>query len=180
MRRLQERCARQQGGYVLASVIAMLGLIALVGTAMFTMTVTAMKVTETFRDSLDDVSVSDSALDLVVHDLRRQPDPLNLEDCDPDRTYQRTITFPDGESTVVDVTCTGSSSTGPDTRSIKLEAAPQGSSGPRARASIRITDEHESEARPGFKLEICDWQLGDHVAPSVPLDDTGSMASCPP
>jgi hypothetical protein len=144
----------------------MLGLIALVGTALFTMTVTAMKATETFRDSLDDVSVSDSALEQVVNELRRQPDPGNLEDCDPSLTYPKTITFPDGESTDVEVTCTGVSLAGPPgNRSIKLEAVPRPSESTvvRARASIRVTDEEDGDDRPGFDLEICDWQLGDHV-----------------
>ena len=163
---------RGQQGYILASVIAMLGLVAIIGAALMGMTITAMKVNQSFRDSLDNVSASDSALDLVVNDLRRNPAAVN-QGCygagipGYPNTYKETIRLPDPEGGTpeeieVIVDC---ASTGPYTpqRDIELTAYPDGGSTAQARAHIVISDEGGGESRPGFSLEICDWQLGGNV-----------------
>lgn len=173
MRRLRQR-ARGQGGWVLATVIAMLGLIALIGTALFTMTVTALKVTETFRGSLDEVSVSDSALESVISDLQRD---AGSPDCSGSGLNGiETVEF-DGESTDVDYECAGST-TG-NVRTMRIQARPDGATSWYARAELRITDvDNNGDARPGFRVEICDWQLGEHVDQDVAL--ASATAGCPP
>ncbi|MCO5322844.1 MAG: hypothetical protein M9922_15760 [Microthrixaceae bacterium] len=164
---------RAQGGYLLVSVIAILGIVAVVSAALLGMTLTAMRISDSFRDNLDNTSAADSALEDVVHRLQRTATAAG-QDCAGStdlggghtNAYAETIDFPNGDSIEVIVDCETTVPFAP-VRDITLVAYAGGSTAPNGKARIEITDEIGGLSRPGNELRICDWQLGQNIRAEV-------------
>ena len=151
------------------SVLAMLALISVIAVALVGMTITALRVSSSFADSLDRTSAADSALDAVIHDLQREPLAAG-EDCygasdlggAHTKAYQKLIAFPGGETMTVIVDCATTTPLTPS-RDVTLTAFVAGQASALAQARIEIVDEIGGESRPGVELRICDWQLGQNL-----------------
>lgn len=166
---------RNQGGYMLVSVLAMLGLLSIFAAILIGMTVTALRVSSSFRDDLDKTSASDSALDGVVHDLQKNPSAAGT-DCfgsadlggGHTQAYQKTISFPNGDTVDVIIDCdTSGGAPYLPQRDVTLVAYADGDSAPSGKARFEIVDEVGGLSRPGNELRICDWQLGRNIRSSV-------------
>ena len=170
------RTRSDQRGFMLMSVVVVIGLISIIGVVLIGMSLTALRISAAFRDSLDVDSAADSGLEAVVHDLQRTV-PAAGQDCygatdlggGHTKAYQETVSFPDGKTIQVIIDCTSAVTSA--SRDVTLVAFSGGAADPAAKARVVIVDEIGGVSRPGLELRICDWQLGRNVRSTV--------AACP-
>lgn len=154
---------------MLIATLALIALVAILGTVLLGMTFTATRTSSTFRDTDLSINHADAALESTLSTLRRDPDAAG-EDCYGATTvgsHPAAYVFPDGATAgqpgAVVVTCETVAPIG-DARDITLRAytgSPERLTGV---ARVHIVDRVGVEERPGLELVVCDWQLGQTVS----------------
>jgi|GEM_PF-1586217 len=168
---------------MLALVLAMLGLIAIVSAVLLSMTITALRTTDSFRSNWASLAAADAAMDQVIADLRNNDeaaltncygagDKGSYEGIEHQSAYRKDFTL-DASTWEVVVDCRTDLTV--DERDISLEAYVV--SGPGAKPArisgasrVVITDQIGNDRLPGQSLKVCDWQLAQVV--------TNNLASC--
>lgn len=148
---------RGQSGYLLLYVVGFWGLLALVFTALFGMTMTALRTSDTFGGSLVDVSAVDSAMHRWMNELRYSPNECNSD--------LKTVGFgaSDNRSVILNCAVVPESPDDPAVRTMRIWAKLDNSGPDIGTAQIRVVDVPGTPDVWGEALRICDWQLGQNV-----------------
>ena len=163
---------RGQSGFMLIAVLALVGLVAIIGTALVAMTITATRVSAQSTRETARVMQSDAALESIVSTLRRNPSAAQT-DCYDSATlgsHPKSYMYPSGASVgeegsvIVSCETTGTFSAVRDITLRAYTGSPEKLAGV---ARVQITDMIGSEVRPGINLVVCDWQLGSAVRTSA-------------
>jgi hypothetical protein len=190
----RRRASQGQSGYLLATVLGFLLLIFLILSALVTMTGTALRFSENFRQSAEVDRAADAAMEQVLNYVRRNDTGLSCrnafdDDSDPATppVYDQDNTFalpedtpdpddedvvplelyelPSGRPVAVEVTCEIIS----DQQSIRsgvLEAFVDGSDTLAGRATFSIADQ---PTNPDLsRATVTEWQIGTVVQPVPP------------
>ena len=153
---------------MLIAVLALVGVIAVLGAVILDMTVTATRTTSSLGNNTAEVSAADSALERVVNALRKPG--AEGQDCHGagshgpghPRSFRHHVSLPDGREFEVTVDCETRGALVP-VRDVSLVAFVGDHDTPQGAARVKITDRIGAELRPGIELTVCDWQLGQQV-----------------
>jgi Tfp pilus assembly protein PilX len=142
------RRTRGQSGYVLATVLGVVLLLTLIGVALLSYVFGSLRVTQSAVANSDRSRVADAALESALQEWRSQPGQ-----CAGKQAEHGGIT----------VTC-GDEAVSTERRIMNLTAI-RGTT-PVGRARVKIVDEVNGIASPGYSLEVCDWRLGARLTES--------------
>jgi Tfp pilus assembly protein PilX len=160
---------------MLIATLALIGLVAILGTVLLSMTFTATRSSSEFSDSGAAISQADAAMESVLSRLRRDVDAAGV-DCYDSTTvgsHASSYVFPQGATAgqpgAVVVECDTVTPIG-DARDITLRAYAGSPEELTGAARVLIVDRVGAEERPGLEVVVCDWQLGAAL--------TSSPAAC--
>lgn len=174
---IARRCQRfGQGGFLLMTSLGLMVVFAIVTVALLSMTITMMRVTESYHRNASDVRAADGAMEIVISQLRLNPDGVGAGCVDSGThsgyasSYEIDTVLDDGSTRSVIVVC-DADSVSSTRRVLSLSARTGATHSLSGVARVRIDDAVGSSPSPGVVMIVCDWQLGKALS--------ASLAACP-
>lgn len=161
--RLRHRAS--QGGFMLLVVLGTVLFLSIVGLAIMSFTVTSSKIATSLTGSSANLRAIDAALEIAVNTIRSAPIPEGppVGTCE-----NQTTNYTDTQTNeAFTVKCTDGETPTPAGRTIDLVVTRSSGGITLGQARVKIADKVNETTVAGYSVEVCDWQLGVDVAPTL-------------
>jgi len=161
-RRRRSLGCRDERGFMLIFVLATILFVSLIGLAVMSYTATSGRIAVSLTGTSASLRAVDAALELGVNNIRSAPIPSGGS-CVSQTTNYTDTQLNEGFT----VQCSDGATPNDDRRIIDLIVTKSGGGITLGQARIKIIDKVFGTSVAGYAVEVCDWQLGIDVAPTL-------------